>query len=165
MEEWVTVKHFNKNEASSNGNIRNSKTGRILKNKKNHNGNDICTLRDNHSIQRSVRVHRIIADSFYDGEHDGLDVNHIDGNKSNNNISNLEFCTRKENIAHSLRNGLSRTNDYGKRRIKVHVLENDTIYNSINECGRCLGIDPSLISQYLRGEIKNCYGYHFEAVY
>ena len=51
-------------------------------------------------------VHRIIAACFIPNPLYKPDVNHIDGNKRNNHVSNLEWNTRKENIAHAWRSGL-----------------------------------------------------------
>lgn len=50
-------------------------------------------------------VHRIVASAFL-GEYDDLVVNHIDGNKQNNCIQNLEWCTSKENTEHAIASGL-----------------------------------------------------------
>lgn len=49
-------------------------------------------------------IHRMVAEAFVDGV--GKDVNHIDGNKKNNNKSNLEWCSRSQNIKHALDIGL-----------------------------------------------------------
>lgn len=51
-------------------------------------------------------MHRIVAKTFYDADTTRMDVNHIDGDKSNNSLGNLEWCTRKENIRHAFINGL-----------------------------------------------------------
>ncbi|MEG1995859.1 MAG: HNH endonuclease signature motif containing protein [Bacilli bacterium] len=56
---------------------------------------------------KTLSVHRLIMKTFKPMvDMDNLDVNHIDGNKTNNNISNLEWCTRSENVLHSFRSGL-----------------------------------------------------------
>lgn len=53
-------------------------------------------------------VHSLVAESFLGDKPKGLDVNHIDGDKKNNSLKNLEYVTRSENLAHSYRLGLSK---------------------------------------------------------
>lgn len=53
-------------------------------------------------------LHRIVAKAFVDNPNNKLEVNHIDGNKSNNAAHNLEWSTRKENVRHANKNGLAR---------------------------------------------------------
>lgn len=52
-------------------------------------------------------VHRIVAKTFI-GEPDNKQVNHIDGNKLNNNINNLEYCSARDNLIHALNLGLKK---------------------------------------------------------
>lgn len=53
----------------------------------------------------SKQLHRVVAEHFIDGDK-SLQVNHIDGNKLNNHVSNLEWVTCKENINHAIKLGL-----------------------------------------------------------
>lgn len=53
-------------------------------------------------------IHRIVATLFIDNPNNKPCVNHIDGNKKNNNASNLEWCTYSENNTHSYKIGLSK---------------------------------------------------------
>jgi hypothetical protein len=55
---------------------------------------------------KTHRLHRLLAESFIANPESKGDVNHMDGDKSNNDISNLEWNTRKENLAHAFRTGL-----------------------------------------------------------
>lgn len=160
MEKWIPAKGFSKYEVSNLGNIRNVKTGRVMRTNVNEHGYIQTCIRDDEKRQHTIRVHRLIADSFYDGDHSGLDVNHIDGNKLNNRIGNLEYCTRQENIRHAFDTGLKEPS----RQIKVRVVETGKVYKSIRECARDINVDQTTICQYLLGRIKTCKGYHFEKV-
>lgn len=56
---------------------------------------------------RTKRVHRLVATAFIPCENENLYINHKDGNPQNNNVSNLEWCTQKENVQHAYDTGLN----------------------------------------------------------
>lgn len=78
-------------------------------------------------ITGQVSVHRLVVEAFTGEIPEGLQVNHLDGNKQNNHISNLELCTAQENTLHAYRTGLAKgrageenaMNQYPESLIKV----------------------------------------------
>lgn len=85
--------------ASSNGDIRNDLTGNLVSFCLDNKGYKICCLKNNKKW-KSFRSHRLIALAFL-GDSKGLFVDHIDADKSNNNISNLRYVTHRENCIYS----------------------------------------------------------------
>lgn len=103
---------------------------------KNH---DYLTIRLNNSIlTKGYLVHRLVAIAFIPNPEKKKEVNHIDGNKRNNNMSNLEWCTAKENIRHSFKMGLH------KSRI-----------GSLNKNAKLSEIDVVNIKKMINSGIKN----------
>ena len=67
-------------------------------------------------IRKTIKVHRLIAENFIENTNNKPLINHIDGNKLNNNINNLEWVTNSENIKHAYSNNLI---DIRKKQKKV----------------------------------------------
>jgi len=113
---WAEIPNAEGYEASHKGEIRNKKTGRILKQ---FLGND-GYLRI--QIAGKTRlVHRLIADTYL-VKPDGKDfVNHMDGDKQHNNVGNLEWVTRSENMEHAYRHGLKNSIGYKNGRSKLKM--------------------------------------------
>ncbi len=86
---------------SKNGKIFKYKDGKIneLKNYNNGIGYQMVSLKINEKYKLHY-VHRLVAKYFLDNPNNLTEVNHIDLNKSNNNLSNLEWCTRIHNVRH-----------------------------------------------------------------
>jgi hypothetical protein len=78
--------------------------------------------------QKQVYVHSLVADAFIGKRPSGFTINHIDGNKLNNSVNNLEYCTYKENNYHAKKLGLNKHNlsDYIKKS-PVAKLDKDTL--------------------------------------
>lgn len=68
-------------------------------------------------IGANFYVHRLIAEHFIDNPQNKPEVNHKDGNKLNNNISNLEWVTEQENTQHAHDNGLAEISGYNKFKV------------------------------------------------
>lgn len=108
------------------------------------------------NIRKTIGVHRVIMMAFY-GE-SKLTVNHIDGNKQNNNLSNLEYMTSSEQNKHRsyiLKRG---------NRVSVKCIETGLIYETIKDASIALGIDCSHISACCQKKygFKSVHGFHFE---
>lgn len=70
------------------------------------------------ATRRSVSVHVVVAAAFIGPRPLGFDINHIDTDKRNNAVGNLEYVTRSDNLKHAFRNGLMCvTGDKNPRRI------------------------------------------------
>ena len=100
MEEWIDVPGYEGLYQVSNlGQVKSMRKGRTLSQNPVRGGYlRVCLSKDGKS--KGVYVHQLVADAFI-GHRDGLEVNHIDGDKRNNQVTNLEWVTRSENIKHS----------------------------------------------------------------
>lgn len=101
---WKPIENYNY-EISNFGNVRNIKTKKYLK-KYIHQGREYISFRIKDGEKKRFNVARLVCIAFHENPLNKPEVNHIDGNKSNNNAENLEWVTRKENIIHGVKNGL-----------------------------------------------------------
>ena len=101
----------------SNGMVYSKFSQKNLKPSKDKNGYEKVVL---YILGKRVdmRVHRLVAICFIENKNNKPEVNHIDGNKENNNFSNLEWCTNIENVRHSISNGLKYKNITKEEMIK-----------------------------------------------
>jgi hypothetical protein len=101
MEIWKTINSSPNYEVSNFGSIRNTKTGNKLKVATNNYGYKLVCLSDKNKKQTSY-IHRLIAEAFISTNLDTRTsvVNHIDGDKTNNTIKNLEWATYSDNAVH-----------------------------------------------------------------
>jgi len=84
---------------------KNTFTGRILKPCFNT-GKYLCVDFREKGRRKYYPLHCLVAAAFIGPRLDGLEINHIDGNKTNNRVDNLEYITHRENLAHAIRLGL-----------------------------------------------------------
>lgn len=90
-----------KYKVSPNGIV--SSKHRIMKGCIDSQGYLCYTMRNHNGIRRRELGHRLVAISFIPNPDNKDQVNHIDGNKLNNDITNLEWCTQSENMIHAYR--------------------------------------------------------------
>lgn len=113
-----------------------------------------------------LSVHRLVALQFIANPNGKPQVNHIDGNKHNNNYLNLEWCTQPENIQHAQSIGLMRyakPKIYKKKEEKKHTpprkiinIETGEIFNSAEEVSKLIGITLHNFRRQVSGE-RYCY--------
>ena len=157
--EWKQIQGYENYEVSNEGQVRNKKTGKILKPAKNNCGYlQVILYKDNK--RKSFLIQRLVADVWIPNPDNLPEVNHIDENKEDNRVENLEWCTRQYNMSYGTR---------GKRQSKtqsrkVYCVELDQTFNSIKEAERETGIWHSNITACCQGKIKTTGGYHWKYV-
>lgn len=113
--------------------------------------------------QHSCFVHRIVAETFLPKPDDKQQINHIDLNKKNNHVKNLEWCNGQENIRHARRNGIIFNRKAAAVISKpVRCVELNKIFNSAREAARQLNLSFVCIGKVCLGRSKTTGGYHFE---
>ena len=129
IEIWKKIKDL-PYEISSLGRVRNLK-GKILKTYIQNHGYEQIKV----AFNRTHRlIHRLVAEAFIANPENKKYVNHIDGNKLNNSVNNLEWCTNSENILHARRTGL---NPYNKPTTGIKCL---TRINACEKQSKYLGV-------------------------
>lgn len=106
-------------------------------------------------------VHRLVAETWIPNSNNYEEVNHINGDKDDNRVENLEWVTHSENMRHAFRTGLKKHTG-GRKPTPIRIPETGEVFESIHECARRIGGDPSHISDCLAGKRLSHRGYHFE---
>lgn len=177
-EEWRVVDGYEQYEVSNTGKVRSLNYlghGKVqfLSLCNDGKGYLQCNLWKNNTI-RSFKVHRLVANAFLPKVDGKNEVNHIDGNKNNNDVSNLEWVTREENLRHEHESGLGDKAKEGLRRCSVAkrlpiiVTEISTgesvMFESIHEASRKLNLSATKIVRCLKGKAKTHKGYTYQYV-
>lgn len=122
---------------------------------------------------KQFEVHRLVATKFHSNINNLPQVNHIDGNKLNNNFNNLEWCTGEYNLKHALKNGLLKpppkwTGKFGfdhNRSISVYEFDSNKylvgVYGSQSEAARKNNCHISTINYAVKNKNKTRKGFYY----
>lgn len=159
---WKDIEGFPGYQVSDRGRVRSfrnyhgqiTEQSRIIKPRVNKDGYYELTIYTIDRRKVTKRVHRLVANAFLD-EHPNLVVNHINGVKTDNSVSNLEFVTAKQNSTLASEMGLYKTKS-------VRIIETGEVFDSIANCAESINGDSASISNCLNGRMKTHRGLSFE---
>ena len=158
MEQWKPIKGYEElYEISSYGNICIKTKEKKFKLNKNSRGYIVITFTKN-KIQKSYSVHRLVAEAFIPNPENKPQVNHINGDKTDNRVENLEWCTGSENMKHCYKNNLQKKRC---KRVTQYTLDNQFVktWDSLIQIEKELNINHSKISMVCNGKRKNAGNY------
>ena len=167
-EEWRDIVGYeNLYQISNLGNVKSLKYGkeRILKPAKDGKKYSIVNLCKQGKM-KTYKVHRLVAQAFIPNPNNFRELNHIDEDKTNNCVSNLEYCDSKHNCNYGTRNKrIAESNiNHPNKSKQVMCVETGKIYPSTMEIQRQLGFASSNISAVCIGKYKQAYGFHWRYV-
>lgn len=109
--------------------------------------------------RKCYKIHRLVAEAFLPNT-DGLPhVNHKDGDRHNNNVTNLEWCTASYNLKHSydeLNRHINKPSRHTVPCVAIYKSNGvEELHASITQASRCTGISPTQIRRIADGECVN----------
>lgn len=161
---WASVKEYPNYQVSHKGNIRSLNYNRmgVIKNmipKPDKWGYLICVLR-NKKGKKTLHIHRLISDVFIPNPNHLSQVNHVDGDKNNNSINNLEWCSQSYNMNHAYKNFLNPRQKGVVQKNSNGNIQN--VFRSAHEASRVTGINRGNISNCCIGNTSHAGGYIWE---
>ena len=146
MENWKAVNGYEGlYEVSDKGRVKGLKRNRILKNIVDSLGYVRVSLCKENKI-KAHKIHRLVAEHFLKPSEYKV-VNHIDGNKENNSVENLEWCNASQNRKHACDTGLA-AKEEGRL---IMCNETKEVYKGIMSAARHIGISHTMISSIVNG--------------
>lgn len=169
---WREIKGYNGMYLISNkGRVySNHRGGKYLKGEVNNTGYYRVPLTDDNGNKKNVFIHRLVAQTFINNPNNLPYVNHKDFNRKNNNVENLEWVTRKENMEHASHAGHFKKNK--KWREKIGKPQRKRVVATNIKTGEIIGFEqltdvaeygfqPSCVSQCCNNIRKTHKGYRF----
>lgn len=163
---YKQIKGFEFYEVSNFGNIRSYKNGRwgkrkVPKDLMMSGGSDYRLV---YLDNKSLLVHRLVAEQFIPNPLNLPQINHIDGNKLNNHVSNLEWCDNRYNVKHFYNNhiGFVPKGKLNHRSRPILQYDKDNLireWDCISDVERTLKIGHTSIANCLSGRAKTSGGY------
>ena len=148
---------------SNEGTIFSVRTEKVLKTRTS-NGYEVLATKigGRNGVARLFRVHRLVCEAFHENPQHRDFVNHIDCNKKNNKVCNLEWVTAKENMQHAKENNLlvscqgtdkvnSKLTELDVLRIKNFYIPRHNIY-SARRLAKLYGVEKTVIKNIIKGE-------------
>ena len=161
-EQWKVIDFASNYEVSNTGFVRNKTTKYILKGRETVNGYLQVSLKiDNENKFMNKYIHRLVAQFWLGNIDNKKEVNHIDGNKKNNNMLNLEWVTAKENSDHRVNVLNKKITD--NKKVGMFNKQNQLIqiFNSVKQAGQYFGKSRVNIDNALKhkNNQQTAYGY------
>ena len=159
-EKWKDIKGYEGLYQVSNfGNIKSFYKNKILKPVIENTGYNQVTLVKNRK-KRKHYIHRLVGFHFIDNPNNFNELNHKDGNKCNNCVENLEWCSRRYNVQHSVKI----LNKHCGKRKQVQCVETGEIFNSIKKAAKFYNIQRLALSNSLNNPNKTVGGLHWKTI-
>lgn len=175
--EWVGIEGYEKSyQINKNGQIRTLRNSPkrhkfdLLKPQINKKNGYVYQMLYKNGKQKLWRLHRLVAQTFIPNPNNYPQINHKDGNKQNNCVENLEWCTQEQNMLHAFRTGLQKPSEKQRQAItqtnklkqkRVCLIKNGEVigvYSGMAEASRQTGVHTSLISRHCRYKRKSANG-------
>lgn len=163
---WKVIKDWENYSVNEYGEVKNNTTNKLIVGDINNFGYYRVTLYKNKLHKRFFR-HRLVGEYFVENPMNLPEINHKDGNKSNNFYKNLEWCSRSFNEKHCWDNGLKHYNSGTIKNKPFVVTFNDgTIkkYDSQGQLSKDINVSAQIIGRWLNGTIKSYYKYNIKSI-